>query len=142
MKWKFFELSLSSGWTDWLDLVKQTVHRMLMSHQSYSIKFFSSTLSIRWVDIAPKTRLAQFAFAQRWLWFSSFKCKQIENRWKTFCSLTFFNKTLFYFFVPGVSNVMNVPVSPVLAALVLTAAILFAIVCIVLATIYRKHSHK
>ncbi|CRK88301.1 CLUMA_CG002080, isoform A [Clunio marinus] len=42
----------------------------------------------------------------------------------------------------GVSNVMNVPVSPVLAALVLTAAILFAIVCIVLATIYRKHSHK
>ncbi|XP_070493801.1 neural cell adhesion molecule 2 [Chironomus tepperi] len=42
----------------------------------------------------------------------------------------------------GVSNVMNVPVSPVLAALVLTAAILFAVVCIVLATIYRKHSHK
>lgn len=44
--------------------------------------------------------------------------------------------------LPGVSNVMNVPVSPVLAALVLTAAILFAVVCIVLATIYRKHSHK
>lgn len=44
--------------------------------------------------------------------------------------------------ISGVSNVMNVPVSPVLAALVLTAAILFAIVCIVLATIYRKHSHK
>lgn len=37
---------------------------------------------------------------------------------------------------------MNVPVSPVLAALVLTAAILFAVVCIVLATIYRKHSQK
>ncbi|KAG5671141.1 hypothetical protein PVAND_001354 [Polypedilum vanderplanki] len=44
--------------------------------------------------------------------------------------------------IAGVSNVMNVPVSPVLAALVLTAAILFSIVCIVLATIYRKHSHK
>ncbi|CAO1433884.1 unnamed protein product [Diamesa serratosioi] len=42
----------------------------------------------------------------------------------------------------GVSNVMNVPVSPVLAALTMTAAILFAVVCIVLATIYRKHSHN
>lgn len=50
--------------------------------------------------------------------------------------------TLFVRLFAGVSNVMNVPVSPVLAALVLTAAILFAIVCIVLATIYRKHSHK
>jgi multisubunit Na+/H+ antiporter MnhC subunit len=49
---------------------------------------------------------------------------------------------VFAYFISGVSNVMNVPVSPVLAALVLTAAILFAIVCIVLATIYRKHSHK
>lgn len=47
-----------------------------------------------------------------------------------------------FFLIIGVSNVMNVPVSPVLAALTLTAAILFAVVCIVLATIYRKHSHK
>jgi hypothetical protein len=58
----------------------------------------------------------------------------------------FFYHTFFFslslFRSPGVSNVMNVPVSPVLAALVLTAAILFAVVCIVLATIYRKHSHK
>ncbi|XP_058467805.1 titin [Malaya genurostris] len=42
----------------------------------------------------------------------------------------------------GVSNVMNVPLSPVLAALTLTVAILFAVVCIVLATIYRRHASK
>ncbi|EDS40778.1 conserved hypothetical protein [Culex quinquefasciatus] len=37
---------------------------------------------------------------------------------------------------------MNVPLSPVLAALTLTVAILFAVVCIVLATIYRRHASK
>ncbi|XP_062702027.1 hemicentin-1 [Aedes albopictus] len=42
----------------------------------------------------------------------------------------------------GVSNVMNVPLSPVLAALTLTVAILFAVVCIVLVTIYRRHASK
>ncbi|ETN65555.1 sidestep protein [Anopheles darlingi] len=42
----------------------------------------------------------------------------------------------------GVSNVMNVPLSPVLAALTLTVAVLFAVVCIVLATIYRRHATK
>lgn len=45
--------------------------------------------------------------------------------------------------IAGVSNVMNVvPINPVLAALMLTAAMLFAVVCIVFATIYRKHSNK
>lgn len=57
-----------------------------------------------------------------------------SNEWDFFICISLF--------FAGVSNVMNVPVSPVLAALVLTAAILFAVVCIVLATIYRKHSQK
>lgn len=37
---------------------------------------------------------------------------------------------------------MNVSISPVLAALTLTAAILFTIVCIVSATLYRKHTRR
>lgn len=42
----------------------------------------------------------------------------------------------------GTTNPLNVPISPVLAGLTLTAAILFAIVCIVLAALYRKHVNK
>ncbi|XP_063706128.1 uncharacterized protein LOC134835187 [Culicoides brevitarsis] len=42
----------------------------------------------------------------------------------------------------SISSALNVPISPVLAALTLTAIILFAIVCIVSVSVYRRHSKK
>lgn len=44
--------------------------------------------------------------------------------------------------VSGQSNLTNIPISPVLAGLTLAAAILFAIVCIVLATVYRRQANR
>ncbi|XP_031624769.1 neural cell adhesion molecule 2 isoform X1 [Contarinia nasturtii] len=42
----------------------------------------------------------------------------------------------------GQSNLSSIPISPVLAGLTLTAAILFAVVCIVLGAIYRRQSNR
>ncbi|KAG4071003.1 hypothetical protein HA402_001440 [Bradysia odoriphaga] len=42
----------------------------------------------------------------------------------------------------GQSNGLNVSISPILASLTLIAAILFAVVCIVLAALYRRHNNK
>lgn len=54
-----------------------------------------------------------------------------------------FMSTLFFFSHHlGQSNLSNIPISPVLAALTLTAAILFAVMCIVLGAIYRRQSNR
>lgn len=53
------------------------------------------------------------------------------------------NKVLKYIYIEfysGISNALIVPISPVLAALSLTAAILFGVVCVVSTTFYRKHT--
>lgn len=108
---------------------------------------FIIRLSCRNTEIVFATRTCQ----RLYLLFATFNKLKMHLDSKTKSIKTIFlvrgkfktQTFLFVFFLfAGVSNVMNVPVSPVLAALVLTAAILFAIVCIVLATIYRKHSHK
>lgn len=48
----------------------------------------------------------------------------------------------FKLFISGQSNLSNMTISPTVAALTLGAALLFAIVCIVLAAIYRRQTNR
>lgn len=68
--------------------------------------------------------------------------EQIKSVYK--CIFLFSRINFVYFVWPfsGQSSLTNIPISPVLAGLTLAAAILFAIVCIVLAMVYRKQANR